>query len=136
MHTGLSGGKGGSLSAGEQLQGASLDVEVSSAMQLSRRDDALLLPEPVVLHLLHRVPLHRAVLHHEPGEYLSWLYYSGGPRGQRCQDCPTECCEDSPAPCTVAVGGAGLRREEVLSAASFPPYSKRFAPMKPARHCA
>lgn len=38
-------------------------------MQFPRRDDALLLPEPLVLRLLHRVPLHRAVLHHEPGEW-------------------------------------------------------------------
>lgn len=98
----------------------------------------------MVLHLLHRVPLHRAVLHHEPGEYLSWLSYSGGPRGQRCQDIQQLCVCGAlrntvrvPRPrATIAVDGAGLHREAVLIAASFPPYSKYFALMKPARHCA
>lgn len=45
-------------------------------IQLPRCDDALLLPEPLVLHLLHRVPFHRAVLYHEPGEW-PWLVFCG-----------------------------------------------------------
>ncbi|XP_077811381.1 two pore channel protein 1 isoform X8 [Macaca mulatta] len=43
----------------------------SDHSQFPRCDDALLLPEPLVLCLLHRVPLHRAVLHHEPGPCAS-----------------------------------------------------------------
>lgn len=112
-------------------------------MQLSRRDDAVLLPEPMVLHLLHRVPLHRAVLHHEPGEssVLALLQrWALGTDVRTSSSCVCGALRNTvrvPRLCaTIAVDGAGLHREAVLTAASFPPYSKRFALMKPARHCA
>ena len=52
-------------------------------IQLPRCDDALLLPEPLVLRLLHRVPLHRAVLYHEPGEW-PWLMSVDQPQPSLC----------------------------------------------------
>lgn len=39
----------------------------SSFLQFPRCDDASVLQEPLVLCFLHCLPLHRALLHHEPG---------------------------------------------------------------------
>lgn len=42
-------------------------LTLSSFLQFPRCDDASILQEPVVLCFLHCLPLHRTLLHHEPG---------------------------------------------------------------------